>query len=78
MEIAIFLGLALALVGNVMILIAAFRRSVLWGLASLFVPFAILGFVATHWSETKKGFLILVVGGILVITGVALSPSQPS
>jgi hypothetical protein len=77
MEIAIYLGLALALVGNVMILIAAFRQSILWGLASLIVPFAILGFVVTHWSETKKGFLILVLGGILVVTGVSLSPAQP-
>jgi hypothetical protein len=42
---------------GVQILIMAFKTSVGWGLASLFIPFAILVFVFKHWEQTKKPFL---------------------
>ena len=79
MEIVMFLGMAIAFVGNVMILIAAFRDSILWGLGSLCVPLVSLIFVITHWSETRKGFFILLVGAILAGIGAAASqpPPQP-
>ena len=49
---------ALMLVGGIMVLVAAFRQSVLWGLACLFVPFASFVFCIMHWQEAKSGFLL--------------------
>ncbi|MCP4899376.1 MAG: hypothetical protein GY906_20620, partial [bacterium] len=51
-------GLA-AVVGGVMFTIAAFRRSLLWGLAVLFVPFAALFFIVKHWQDVKLSVLIV-------------------
>lgn len=49
-------GLAM-FVFSVQILILAFKTSVGWGLASLFIPFAVLVFVIKHWEEAKTPFL---------------------
>ncbi|MEM7050054.1 MAG: hypothetical protein AAF604_10355 [Acidobacteriota bacterium] len=53
-------------IGGIMILIAAFRQSVLWGLGTLIVPFVGLIFVILHWQEAKRGFL-LTLGGYAVL-----------
>ena len=73
-------GLLLAVVAygvivvcGIMILVAAFRTSVLWGLASMFIPFASFIFVVTHWAETKKPFLLTwLVGFPLLIVSIAI------
>ncbi len=66
-------GYIICFVGSIMLLIHAFRKSVGWGLASLFIPFVLLVFTFMNWDDCKKGFLvsmagivILVVGGIMV------------
>lgn len=58
-------GLAL-LVGGLLIVVAAFRVSVLWGLAALLIPFAAVVFVVLHWEETRA-WLFLYLGGALVM-----------
>lgn len=68
----ILAGLLVSLVGGVMCLVAAFKEGIGWGLAYLFVPFAALVFVIMHWSETKKGFLLSLGGGALMVLGAVL------
>lgn len=43
--------------------VVAFRKSVLWGLGTLFVPFCALVFAALHWQEAKKPFLVGMASG---------------
>jgi len=50
------------LVGGLMMIVAAFRQSILWGLAYLLIPFAALVFLFKHWSEAKRGFFINLIG----------------
>jgi hypothetical protein len=69
------LGGIVLFVGNIMVLIQAFRASIVWGLGSLFIPLVSLIFVATHWAESKKGFLIALLGLVVLLAGVALSPT---
>jgi hypothetical protein len=42
----------------------AFRRHVLWGLASLFLPFAVIVFAIKHWDESRKPFLYSLATGV--------------
>src|SRR5688500_7977308 len=56
------LGIVALLAGSVMMIFAAFRQHVLWGLAYLFLPLASLIFLIIHWAEAKKGFLVSVAG----------------
>jgi hypothetical protein len=62
------------IVGWIWFLAAAFRVSALWGLACLFVPFASLVFLVTHWKEAKNPFLLSMAGGVLFFVPMAIAP----
>ncbi len=64
------LGVLASLIGGVLLLVAAFRQHVGWGLATLFVPFAGLVFVAMHWTEARRGFLLQVMGLVILAVGM--------
>lgn len=51
-----------SLVGGVMMLVAAFRESALWGLAVMFIPFASFVFLFLHWDRAKTPFLVSLAG----------------
>jgi hypothetical protein len=70
----LIVGGLMCLYGGIVVLINAFKTSVLWGLGSLFVPFVSLIFVAMHWADNMKPFLIYLGGIVLVFAGVAMSP----
>jgi thiol:disulfide interchange protein len=48
---------SLTLVGTLWLLGVTFSESILWGLASLFIPAASIVFVITHWEQSKRPFL---------------------
>ena len=53
------LAWALLVIGGILVLIAAFRVGILWGLAVFFLPGIVhLIFVIVHWKEAKNGILI--------------------
>ena len=60
----------IAVAASLWIVVIAFQRSVLWGLAVLLVPFAELVFVIMYWQDAKKPFLIMLVASIAM--GVSL------
>lgn len=70
--ILIIMGLLIAVFYGVIILIKAFQAHILWGLAYLFIPFASLVFVFTHWDETGKPFLYTLGGTFLCVVGAML------
>jgi hypothetical protein len=76
--ILLIVGYVAMLVGGIWLLVAAFKTSVGWGLASLFIPFAALVFVFKHWDVAKKPFLIQIGGIVLAVVGVVLSPQTMS
>jgi len=67
------IGALIALVGGIMLLVAAFRASIWWGLGSLFVPFVSLIFLITHWATARRPFLISLGGTVLMMIGVGLA-----
>ena len=73
----VILGLILCLVGSIWILIAAFKVSTLWGLGVLFINTIVtVIFVFLHFEEAKKPFIIWVIGVVLLIVGLIISPEQ--
>lgn len=48
-------GWLVMLVGGILILIAAFKENIWWGLGSLLLPIVALVFVAMHWDRSRKG-----------------------
>lgn len=71
MTVLFVIGVIVSLIGGLLILVEAFRKSILWGLAVMLIPFVGLIFVFMNWSEAKRGFKVWLVGiGIVVLTGV--------
>lgn len=62
-------GYLISLVGSIMVLVAAFRESVLWGLGCIFVPFVSLIFIIKFWDESKRGFFVSLAGLAVVVVG---------
>lgn len=65
-------GIAL-FIFSIMLLIEAFKESVLWGLGYLFVPFVSLIFVIMHWDKAKGPFIKLVVSAVVFFIGSAVA-----
>ncbi len=68
------LGFIIALGGNIWFLLYAFKESVLWGLGCLFVPMVGLVFLAMHFEETWRPFVIGMIGGAMVMAGTLFGP----
>jgi hypothetical protein len=67
---ALIVGSVILLIGLLLIAVQAFKKSILWGLAVLLIPFAALVFVVRYWQEGRNGFLVSVVG--LLISAISL------
>ena len=66
----LFLGSLLVVIGFLMLLVAAFRVSIWWGLASLLIPFVQLIFVFIHWSESKSAIFTQTIGLLLILAAL--------
>ena len=60
--------------GAIVLLVRAFQASKWWGLAFIFIPFASLVFIFTHWNESRKPFLVLLLGVGITYFGYLLVP----
>lgn len=49
----------------VILLMGAFRRGALWGLAVVFLPFALVVYSIKFWAEAKKPFLLSMATSVL-------------
>lgn len=70
----IILGVLVSMVGGVMGIVVAFRRSFLWGVAWIFVPFAALIFLRRYWAEARTSFLVTLLGALVMWIGYFLNP----
>lgn len=68
----IVIAVGIALVSATMIVIQAFKTSLLWGFCTLLIPIVELAFIVTYWEKTKKyvywyliAILSFMIGGIL-------------
>lgn len=62
----------IAFAANIWLVIVAFQRSVLWGIAALFVPFAALVFAIMYWRDAKTPFLISLLASIAMGVSFAM------
>lgn len=75
--ILLFIGFVILLFFGIRILIIAFHKSFLWGLACLLLPFVDLIFVIMYWDETKSPFLKALLGIPFLLIGLWLMEKAP-
>ncbi|TWU14450.1 hypothetical protein CA54_32960 [Symmachiella macrocystis] len=66
-------GLLVALTGRIMILIASFNDSVIWGVIVLWVPFGEFAYLAMNFNDAKWPVAIQFIGGFYLAIGFVLS-----
>ena len=69
-------GIMVAIVGWIMIVIAAFRVSAGWGVGSLLIPLIALIFVITHWQDARRPFFIQLGGTALFVIGAMMTQAR--
>jgi hypothetical protein len=65
-------GIGIILVANTMIVIKAFKTTLLWGFGTLFIPIVTLAYIVLYWDKTKKYVLWLLIGLLLFVVGGTL------
>ena len=71
-----FLAIGIYLIGWIWFLVAAFRESIWWGLACLFIPIVQLIFLIVHWREARKPFFLQLLGLVIFIVAIIISPQS--
>lgn len=71
----VVIGWIICVVAWIMLLIAAFKEHILWGLGCLFIPIVSLIFIIINWDKAKNPFFTWIAGILVVILGVALGGS---
>jgi hypothetical protein len=72
------IGMLLVLGNGVLIIIDAFRTSIVWGLLCLFFWPVQIAFVLINWSDEKGRLLWMAIGLLILILGVTQLPSSPA
>jgi hypothetical protein len=70
--VTMLLGVVIFVIGGLFFLVAAFRESILWGLACLFIPIASIFFLIMHWPVAKKPFFIQLAGCAVTLVGAII------
>ena len=68
-----FVGLAIAIAGHVMFLVATQRVSRGWFLSCLFIPFVGLLFIVFHFPRAWKPLVVELAGIMAMAAGVRLA-----
>ena len=70
-------GIGCLLLGHLGFLVAAFRKSLLWGLAVLFLPVVPLVFLIIEWERAKRPFFLELWGLAFLLAGVIALDWRP-
>lgn len=72
----LFTGAIINLYFSIKLIVLAFQTSILWGLATMFVPLAGLIFIVSYWEKAREPFLGMLASIPFIIGAVAMMPQQ--
>jgi hypothetical protein len=72
-HILVLLGFVAMLIGDVMFLTVAYKRSLWWFFGCLFIPLVDLVFLFMNWRATARPFGLSVLGLIVACIGGSLA-----
>jgi uncharacterized membrane protein len=67
MEILAYIGIFIVIIGGIGFLIAAFKTSIIWGLACILVSPVSIIYLILHWSEAKNPFFLQLAGLVIIL-----------
>ncbi|MCC6979986.1 MAG: hypothetical protein IT343_16830 [Candidatus Melainabacteria bacterium] len=73
--ILMILGLLANVACGIWMIVIAFQKHIGWGLAVIFLPFGLWIYAISDWKRANKPFLIHIAAVIMIVGGVAMSPT---
>jgi hypothetical protein len=70
------LGWLIGLAGGILLIVAGFRHSPVWGLVVLLVPFGALVFLVKFWPRGKTALMVQILG--LLVSGMGVAAGYSS
>jgi hypothetical protein len=70
----LIIGKILAFIGWAWIVVLAWQRGIIWGVACLALPIVELFYIGLHWKESKHAFFFLLAG--FIVLGLATFVGQ--
>ena len=77
-SILFFVGGLIAFIGSIMIIINAFKESVLWGLGCLLINPVIIIYVLLNFGDNWKYVAMYGIGIVILICGFSMIPAAES
>lgn len=68
-SVVMLLGGGVMLLAQLWVLVAAFKKSIVWGLLVLFLPFVSLIFIVLYFGDMKFPVMMYVIGIVLALAG---------
>ena len=69
-DLVFYLGILICAIAGISLLVAAFRTSLLWGLAVLFIPPVSIFYLLLHWQDASGSFKMFLFG-LMILIGFA-------
>jgi len=73
-EILLLAGAAIGVYAGMLLLVRAFKTSLVWGLVSTLVPLGNIIFMFVHWSKGRRPFIAHIIALVLLTGGCIASP----
>lgn len=74
----IMLGLFITVLAKIWLVCYAYDDGCLWVIIVLLLPFGELLYILLYWQDAKKPFYLWLVGFLIALVGVLLSPEIQS
>ncbi|AGH81057.1 hypothetical protein PCNPT3_05575 [Psychromonas sp. CNPT3] len=74
-EIIMSIGFIICIIGGILLVIQAFKMSLVWGLLCLFLMPVTFIFTVVHWPVAKKPFFIQLIGMVFFVIGTFMANS---
>lgn len=74
-RVCFFIGFAVVSVGYLWIVVIAFKKDVLWGVACLLLSFPTIIFLLLNWYDCRRAFCICTAGFIICLVGFIVGPT---
>jgi len=74
-RVCFFIGFAVASVGYLWIVVIAFKKDVLWGVACLLLSFPTLIFLLLNRDDCRKAFFVCTAGLVICLVGFIVGPT---
>ena len=71
-----YIGIIILLIGWIIVLVQAFKKSILWGFGSFFFTPVYIIFLIKNWTSSKFAFFLQFTGMAIILVFILLNENE--